>query len=98
MGMYVISSFLPVLSSYALNTSLNDYAHVSTHTPSKSEKRVTVYLIVSSDRKGPVLQLFGWKTCQDIANISSNVGSGRERKRLVAISTYCYFPAPEIEV
>jgi hypothetical protein len=98
MGMYVTSSFFPVFSSYALNTSLNDYVFVSSHTPSESECQVRHYLIVRSDGKGAVLQLFGWKMCQDIGNISGNVSSGGERKSLVSISTNGYFPAREIEV
>ena len=86
-GMYVTSNFLPVFSSYALNTSLNDYAHVSDQTSLKPEGHVARYLMVPSDRKRPVLQLFGWKMCQDIGNISSNVGPRGERKRLIAIAT-----------
>jgi hypothetical protein len=54
--------------------------------------------MVSSDGKGTVLQLFGWKVCQDIGNISGNIGSGGERKSLVAIATDGHFPACEIEV
>src|SRR6266566_1617978 len=36
--------------------------------------------------------------CQDIGNISGNIGSGGERKKLVAIATNGHFPAREIEV
>jgi hypothetical protein len=36
-GMYVTSSFFPVFSSYALNTSLNDYGFVSSQTVSELE-------------------------------------------------------------
>jgi hypothetical protein len=97
-GMYVTSSFFPVFSSYALNTSLNDYGFLSCQTPSESECQVRRYLIVPSDGKGTVLQFFGWKMCQDIGNISGNIGPGRERKRLVAIATNGHFPAREIEV
>jgi hypothetical protein len=97
-GMYVTSSFFPLFSSYALNTSLNVYAFVSSQTPSESECQVRHYLIVPSHGKGAVLQLFGWKVCQDIGNISGNIGSGGERKRLVAIATNGHFPAREIEV
>jgi hypothetical protein len=56
------------------------------------------YLIVRSDGEGAVLQLFGREMCQDIGNISRNIGSGGERKRLVAIATNGHFPAREIEV
>jgi hypothetical protein len=74
-GMYVTSSFFPVFSSYALNTSLNDYGFVSCQTPSESEHRVRCYLIVPSDGKGTVLKLFGRKMCQNIRNILGNIGS-----------------------
>jgi hypothetical protein len=97
-GMYVTSSFFPLFSSYALNTSLNVYAFVSSQTPSESECQVRRYLIVPSHGKGTVLQLFGWKMCQDIGNVSGNIGSGSERKRIVAIATNGHFPAREIEV
>jgi hypothetical protein len=97
-GMYVTSSFFPVFSSYALNISLNDYAFVSVQTPSESECQVRSYLILRSDGKGTVLHLFGWKMCQDIGNISGNIGSGGERKRLVAIATNGHFSAREVEV
>jgi hypothetical protein len=96
--MYVTSSFLPVFSSYALNISLNDYGFVSSQTHSESECQVRRYLIVRSDGKGTVLQLFGWKMCQDIGNVSGNVSSGGERHRLAAIATDGHFPAREIEV
>ena len=56
------------------------------------------YLIVRGDGKGTVLQLFGWKMCQDIRHLSGNIGSGGERKKLVAIATNGHFPAREIEV
>ena len=59
MGMYVICSFLPVFSSYALNTSLNDYGFVISLTPAEPECQVGHYLIVPSDGKRTVLQLFG---------------------------------------
>jgi len=36
MGMYVTSSFFPVFSSYASNTSLNDYEFVNSQTRSGS--------------------------------------------------------------
>jgi len=36
-GIYVTSSFFPLFSSYALNTSLNDYRFVTSQTPSESE-------------------------------------------------------------
>jgi hypothetical protein len=97
-GMYVTSSFFPVFSSYALNTSLNDYGFVSNQTPSESECQVRRYLVVRGDGKRTVLQLFGWKMCQDIGNISGNIGSRGERKRLVAIATNGHFPAREVEV
>jgi hypothetical protein len=97
-GMYVTSSFFPVFSSYASNTSLNVCGVVSTQTPSESECQVRRYLIVRGHDKGMVLQLFGREMCQDIGNISSNIGSGRERKGLVAIATNGYFPTREIEV
>jgi hypothetical protein len=44
-GMYLTSSFFPVFSSYALNTSLNDYGFVSCQTPSESECQVDVTLL-----------------------------------------------------
>jgi hypothetical protein len=94
--MYVTSSFFPVFSSYALNTSLNDYQFVSSQT--RSECQIGRYLIVPSNGEGTVLQLFRWKMCQDIGDISGNIGSGGERKRLVAIATNGHFPAPEIKV
>jgi hypothetical protein len=96
--MYVTSSFFPVFSSYALNISLNDYAFVSSQTPSESECQVGRYLILRSDGKGTVLQLFGWKMCQDIGNISGNIGSGGKRHLLVTIATNGHFPARKIEV
>ena len=92
------SSFFPVFPSYALNTSLNDCEFVGSQTPSKSEYQVRHYLIFRSDGEGTVFQLFGWKVCQDVGNISGNIGSGGERRRLVAIATNGYFPAREIEV
>ena len=95
MGMYVTSSFFPVFSSYALNTSLNDYGIVRTQSQNVKLER---YLIVPRDGKGTVLQLLGWKMGQDIGNISGNVSSGGERKRLVAIATNGHFPAREIQV
>ena len=73
-GMYVTSNFFPVFSSYALNTSLNDYRFVSSQTPSEAERQVGRYLILRSNGKGTVLQLFGWKVCQHIGNKSSNIG------------------------
>ena len=60
--------------------------------------KVRRYLILRSDSKGTVLQLFGWKMCQDIGNVSGNIGSGGERHRLVAITTNGHFPAREIEI
>ena len=36
--------------------------------------------------------------CQDIGNISGNIGSGGERKGLGTIATNGHFPAREIEV
>ena len=36
--------------------------------------------------------------CQDIGNISGNIGSGGERHLLVPIATNGHFPACEIEV
>ena len=100
MGMYVTSSFFPVFSSYALNTSLNDYGFVCSQTPTRSESECQVgrYLIVPSDGKRTVLQLFAWKMCQDIADKSGNIDSGGERERLVAIATNGYFPAREIKI
>ena len=77
--MYVTSSFFPVFSSYALNTSLNDYGFVTSQAPSESECQVRRHLIFRSDGKGTVLQLFGWKMCQDIGNVSGNISSGGER-------------------
>ena len=71
----------------------------TSQTSSESGCRVGgFYLIVPSDSKGTVLQLFGWKMCQDVGNISRNIASGGERKRLVAIATNGHFPAREIEV
>jgi hypothetical protein len=96
--MYVTSSFFPVFSSYALNISLNDYGLVSSQTHSESKWEVRRYLIFRSDGKGAVLQLFGWKMCQDIGNVSGYIGPGGERHRLVAIATNRHFPAREIEV
>jgi len=98
MGMYVTSSFFPVFSSYALNTSLKDYGFARCQNPSKSECQVRRYLILRSDGKGTVLQLFGWELCQDIGHVSGNIGSRGERNRLVAIVTSGHFPAREIEV
>jgi hypothetical protein len=60
--------------------------------------KVRHYFIVRSDGKGTILELFGWKMCQDIGNISGNISSGGERKRFVAISTNGHFPAREIKV
>ena len=96
--MYVTSSFFPVFSSYVLNTSLNDYEIVTSQTLSESECQVRCYLILRSDGKRTVLQLFGWKMCQDIGNISGNIGSGGERKGLGTIATNGHIPAREIEV
>ena len=56
------------------------------------------YFIVRSDGKGAILQLFGREMRQDVGNISRNIGSGGERKRLVPIATNGHFPAREIEV
>ena len=98
-GIYVTSSFFPVFSSYALNTSLNDYyVLVSGLTRSESESKVRCHLGVPSHGKGTVFQLFGWKMSQNIGIVSGNVGSGGERNRLVAISANRHLPAREIQV
>jgi len=54
--------------------------------------------MVRSDGERTVLQFFGRKACQDIGNVSGNVGSGGEWNRLVAIVTNRHFSAREIEV
>jgi hypothetical protein len=66
--------------------------------PSESESQARRYLIFRSDGKRTVFRLFGWKMCQDIGNVSGNIGSGGERHRLVAIATNGHFPARKIEV
>jgi len=38
-------------------------------------------LMVPSNGKRTILQLFGWKMCQDIGKISGNIGSRGERKK-----------------
>ena len=71
---------------------------VQDHWQNGARCQVKIYLIVRSNGEGAVFQLFGWKMCQDIGNISGNIGSGGECKRLVAIATNGHFPAREIEV
>ena len=62
-GLYVTSSFFPAFSSYALNTSLNDYndrfvSFCQTPLQNQNAKVRCYYLIVRGDGKKAVLQLF----------------------------------------
>jgi hypothetical protein len=77
---------------------LNDYGFVTSQTLSKSKCQLRRYLILRNDGKGTILQLFRWKMCQDIGNVSGNIGSGGERHRLVAVATNGHSPAREIEI
>ena len=98
-GMYVTSNFFPVFFSYSLNTSLNDYGFATSQTLSELEScKRRRHLMVCSDGKRTVLQMLGWKMCQDIGNVSGYVGPGGEGKRLVAIATNGHFPTLEIEL
>jgi hypothetical protein len=56
------------------------------------------YLVVTSHEEFTIFQLFGGKVCQNIGNISGNIGPGRERNSLVAVSTNGHFPTRDIEV
>jgi hypothetical protein len=60
--------------------------------------QATRYLVVPSNCKGTILQLFRWKVQQDIGNKSRNIRSGGEGNLLVAVTTNGYFPARDIKV
>ena len=58
----------------------------------------STYLSVARNREGSILQFLGRQVCQNIRNVSGDVGSGSERNLLVAITANGYFSAFDIEV
>jgi hypothetical protein len=64
--------------------------------PSRVETRY--YLVVPGDGEAAVLQLLGRKVRQDIGYISGGIGSGGERKLLVAVTGDGHFPTQDIEL
>ena len=59
---------------------------------------VGTYLPVSLDDEGPVLQLIGRKTRQNMGKVSRDIGTGGKRNLRVAVGSNGYFPARDIEV
>ena len=56
-----------------------------------------IYLSISRNREGAVLQLVSRQVTQNIGKVSGNVSPGSERNLLVAIAANGYFPTCHVK-
>lgn len=100
MGMYVTSSFFPVFVSYALNISLNDCYRIRMLSSDAAESVwfLGTYLGVARNGEGTILQFLSGQVCQNMREVSGNVGHGGKRNLCITITTDRHLPTSDVEV